>query len=202
MTTGARARGFTLLELLLALGIVALLLVIVSGGLRVGLTAWQRGEERTATLDRARSLVVLLEHALAGAFPYRVTTETEQEPRILFDGRPDRLTFATLSPPLPGGPTTAFSAVSLTADGGGFALRQQVLPNRIVLDRLDPMLVDAQTTAVRFRYLGQEPEAWQEAWDITKEETLPRAVEITLVTGLGARSAQQTLTVPIQVNQP
>jgi general secretion pathway protein J len=202
MTTRARAKGFTLLELLLALGIVALLLVIVSGGLRVGLTAWQRGEERTAKLDRARSLVVLLEHALAGAFPYRVTTETAQEPRILFDGRPDGLTFATLSPPQPGGPTTAFSAVSLAADGGGFALRQQVLPNRIVLDRLEPLLVDAQTTAVRFRYLGQEPEVWQEAWDITKEETLPRAVEITLVTGLGARSAQQTLTVPIQVNQP
>ncbi len=202
MTTRARATGFTLLELLLALGIVALLLVIVSGGLRVGLTAWQRGEERTAKLDRARGLVVLLEHALAGAFPYRVTTETEQELRILFEGRPDRLTFATLSPPLPMGPTTAFSAVRLTVDEGGLALRQQVLPNRIVLDRLDPMLVDAHTTAVRFRYLGLEPESWQDAWDITKEETLPRAVEITLVTGVGARSAQQTLTVPIQVTRP
>ena len=202
MTTRERAKGFTLLELLLALGIVALLLVIVSGGLRVGLTAWQRGEVRTAKLDRARSLVVLLEHALAGAFPYRVTTETQQEPRILFDGRPDRLTFATLSPPLPMGPTTAFSAVRFTADDGGLALRQQVLPNRIVLDRLDPMLVDAHTTAIRFRYLGLDPESWQDAWDITKEETLPRAVEVTLVTGAGARSTQQTLTVPIQVNQP
>ncbi|HKC07934.1 MAG TPA: type II secretion system protein GspJ [Methylomirabilota bacterium] len=202
MTTRARATGFTLLELLLALGIVALLLVIVSGGLRVGLIAWQRGEERTAKLDRARGLVVLLEHALAGAFPYRVTTETEQELRILFEGRPDRLTFATLSPPLPMGPTTAFSAVRLTVDEGGLALRQQVLPNRIVLDRLDPMLVDAHTTAVRFRYLGLEPESWQDAWDITKEETLPRAVEITLVTGVGARSAQQILTVPIQVTRP
>jgi general secretion pathway protein J len=202
MTTRARATGFTLLELLLALGIVAILLVIVSGGLRIGLTAWQRGEERTAKLDRARGLVVLLEHALAGAFPYRVTTETEQELRILFEGRPDRLTFATLSPPLPMGPTTAFSAVRLTADEGGLALRQQVLPNRIVLDRLDPMLVDAHTTAVRFRYLGLEPESWQDAWDITKEETLPRAVEITLVTGVGARSAPQILTVPIQVTRP
>ena len=202
MTTRAPARGFTLLELLLALGIVAILLVIVSGGLRVGLTAWQRGEERTATLDRARSLVVLLEHGLAGAYPYRVTPEAQQEPRILFDGRPDRLTFATLSPPLPSGPTTAFSAVSLTADGGGLALRQQALPNQLVLDRLDPLLVDTQTTAVRFRYLGREPEAWQDVWDITKEDTLPRAVEITLVSGTGARSARQTLTVPIQVNQP
>jgi prepilin-type N-terminal cleavage/methylation domain-containing protein len=195
-------KGFTLLELLLALGIVAVLLVIVSGGLRVGLAAWQRGEERTAKLDRARSLVVLLGRALGGAYPYRAMPATVQESRILFDGRPDRLTFVTLSPPLPAGPTTAFSAVSLAVDGAGFALRQQVLPNQLVLDRLDPILVDAQTTAVRFRYLGQEPEAWQEAWDLTKEETLPRAVEITLVTGTGARSAQQTLTVPIQVNRP
>ena len=201
-TAQAPLKGFTLLELLLALGIVAVMLVIVAGGLRVGLTAWQRGEERTATLDRARGLVVLLERALAGAFPYRVAPESEQELRVLLDGRPDRLTFVTLSPPLPSGPTTAFSAVRLAADGGAFSLRQQVLPNRIVLDRLDPILVDPQTSAVRFRYLGQEPEAWQDVWDMTKEETLPRAVEITLVTGTGARSGQQTLTVPIQVNQP
>lgn len=202
MTTRARVKGFTLLELLLTLGIVAPLLVIVSGGLRVGLTAWQRGEERTAKLDRARSLVVLLEHALVGAYPYGVTTETGRESRILFDGRPDRLTFATLSPPLPKGPATAFSAVRFTAADGGLALRQQVLPNRIVLDRLDPMLVDAHTTAIRFRYLGLDPESWQDAWDITKEETLPRAVEITLVTGAGVRATQQTLTVPLQVKQP
>jgi general secretion pathway protein J len=203
MTTRARAKGFTLLELLLALGIVALLLVIVSGGLRIGLTAWQRGEERAAKLDRARSLVVLLDHALAGTFPYRVATETEPEPHILFDGRPDRLTFATFSPPLPMGSTAAFSAVRLGADdNGGLALRQQVLPNRLELDRLDPILVDIHTTAVRFRYLGLEPESWQDAWDTTKEEALPRAVEITLVTGAGPRGTQQTLTVPIQVNQP
>jgi len=199
MTTRARVRGFTLLELLLALGIVAVMLVIVAGGLRVGLAAWQRGEERTAQLDRPRSLVLLLERALAGTFPYRVTPETEQEPRILFDGQPDRLTFVTLSPPLPTGAPTAFSAVYLAADAGGFALRQQALPNRIALERAEPLLVDMQTTALRFRYLGQEPEAWQDAWDVRKDEALPRAVEITLVTGAGPRSTQQTLTVPIRV---
>ena len=92
--------------------------------------------------------------------------------------------------------------MSLAADGGGFALRQQALPNQLVLDRMDPVLVDTQTTAVRFRYLGQNPEAWQDAWDITTEDTLPRAIEITLASGIGARGTQQTVTVPIQVNQP
>jgi hypothetical protein len=178
------------------------MLVIVFGGLRVGLAAWQRGEERTAKLDHTRSLTVLLERALAGAFPYRIAPEGEQEARILFEGLPDRLTFVTLSPPFPTGAPAAFTAVSLSGDAGGLALRQQILPNPVSLDRLRPVLVDAQTSGLRFRYLGQEPEAWQDAWDVGTEEGLPRAVEITLVTGAGPRAARQTLTVPIRATAP
>jgi general secretion pathway protein J len=198
----AKAEGFTLLEVLLALGIVAVLMVIVTGGMRVGLAAWQRGEERTAQLDRARSLVVVLDRALEGAFPYRAAAETETEPRVLFDGQPDRIVFATLAPPLQVGAPTAFSAVMLAADATGLTMRQQSLPNELALERLAPILVDRQTTAVRFRYLGQEPDAWQESWDMRKQEALPRAVEITLRGGAGLRRTAQTLTVPIRTTTP
>ena len=202
--TGRRTRtaGFTLLEVLLALGIVAATLAIVFGGLRVGLAAWQRGEERTAKLDHTRSLAVLLERALAGAFPYRIAPEGEREARILFEGLPDRLTFATLSPPFPTGAPAAFTAVSLSADAAGLALRQQILPNPIELDRLRPLLVDTRTSALRFRYLGREPEAWRDTWDVRTEEGLPRAVEITLVTRAGPRGVPQMLTVPVRAAAP
>ena len=202
--TGPRTRtaGFTLLEVLLALGIVAATLAIVFGGLRVGLAAWQQGEERTAKLDHTRSLAVLLERALDGAFPYRIAREGEREARILFEGLPDRLTFATLSPPFPTGAPAAFTAVSLSADAAGLALRQQILPNPIEPDRLRPLLVDARTSGLRFRYLGREPEAWRDAWDVRTEEGLPRAVEITLVTRVGQRAVPQTLTVPIRTTAP
>jgi general secretion pathway protein J len=200
---GRGARGFTLVELVLALGIAAAVLVITFGGLRVGLAAWTKGEERTAQLDHARSVVILLERALDGAFPYRFTPEERQQPRILFDGRPDRLTFATLSPPFPAPAPIAFTAVSFSSEGAGLTLRQQVLPDRIALDRLAPILVDPETRAVRFRYLGEEPGAWQDEWDMSQEETVPRAVEITLMTRAGARGgAQQTLTVPLRATAP
>jgi general secretion pathway protein J len=195
-------QGFTLIEVLLALSIVAALMVIVSGGLRIGLGAWQRGEVRTAKLDRDRSLIVLLEGALAGAFPYRVTPGDAEQSRLLFDGRPDRLTFATLSPPLPTATPAAFSVVSLAAEAAGLTLRQQILPSPAPLDRVEPMLVDARTNAMRFRYLGEEPESWADVWDLTKEDSLPRAVEITLVTGTGPRSTPQVFTVPIQAAGP
>lgn len=202
--TGRRTRtaGFTLLEVLLALGIVAATLAIVFGGLRVGLAAWQRGEERTAKLDHTRSLAVLLERALDGAFAYRIAPDGEREARILFEGLPDRLTFATLSPPFPTGAPAAFTAVSLSADAAGLALRQKILPNPIGLDRLRPLLVDPRTSALRFRYLGREPEAWRDTWDVRTEEGLPRAVEITLVTRAGPRGVPQMLTVPMRATAP
>ena len=200
---GCGVRGFTLVELILALGIAAAVLVITLGGLRVGLAAWNKGEARSAQLDHARSVVLLLERALDGAFPYGFTPEERQQPRILFDGRPDRLTFATLSPPFPAPAPIAFTAVSFSSEPAGLTLRQQALPNRVALDRLAPILVDRETRAVRFRYLGEEPGAWQDEWDMGQEETVPRAVEITLVSGAGARAgAPQTLTVPLRATAP
>ena len=200
---GRGGRGFTLVEVVLALSIAAAVLVIVFGGLRVGLAAWSKGEARAARLDHARGVLVLLERALDGAFPYRFVAAEQREVRILFDGRPDQVTFATLAPPFPGAVPVAFTAISLSSEAAGLTLRQQVLPNALALDRLAPVLVDPETTAVRFRYLGEQPGAWQDEWDMGREETIPRAVEITLVSRAGATaSAEQILTVPIRATTP
>lgn len=191
-------RGFTLLEVIIALGIVAVLLVITVGGLRVGLAAWQRGEARAASLDHARSLVFVLERTLAGTFPYRGTLAEGEQTRIIFDGLPDRLTFVTATALFPTEIPIAFTAVSFSVEAEGLALRQQPLPNQGALDRLPPVLVDAETTAVRFRYLGREPEAWQEQWNTSEARALPRAVEVTLLTGAGGHRVAQAFTVPIR----
>ena len=200
---GFRVRGFTLIEVVLALSIAAAVLVIVFGGLRVGLAAWSQGEVRAARIDHARGVLVLLERALDGAFPYRIVAPERREASILFEGGPDQVTFATLAPPFPAGVSIAFTAVSLSSEAPGLTLRQQILPNALALDRIAPVLVDPETAAVRFRYLGEQPGAWQDEWDMDREETIPRAVEITLVdrAGGGAR-ASQVLTVPIRAVAP
>jgi len=196
-------RGFSLIEMVLALSIAAAVLVIVFGGLRAGLGAWSRGEARAAQIDHARGVIVLLERALDGTFPYRFVPAEQREPRVLFEGRPDQVTFATLAAPFPGAAPIAFTAVSLSSEETGLALRQQALPNLLALDRLAPVLVDRETTVVRFRYLGEEPGTWQEAWDMSREETLPRAVEITFVgRNSASNAAPQVLTVPIRAAMP
>ncbi len=189
--TQRQNRGFTVLELVIALSLVAVLLVIMFSSLRVGLMAWSRGEERAAILEHRRGVAQLLDQALAGTFPYLGAPSQGEEPRILFDGQPNRLTFVTLSPPFPAPIPMAFMAVNLSLDSQGLALRQQVLPNYGPLDRLTPVVVDPAVTAVHFRYLGDGPKAWQEHWDMSTEDTLPRAVEITLTTAAGTRRIEQ-----------
>lgn len=197
------SRGFTLLELVIALSIVAVLIVIMFSSLRLGLTAWSRGEARAAVLEHRRGVAQLLDEALAGTFPYLAAPSQGEEPRILFDGRPDRLTFVTLSPPFPAPIPVAFMAITLSLDSQGLALRQQVLPNRGSLDTLTPIVVDPAIIDVHFRYLGDVGEPWQEQWDMSTEDTLPRAVEITVTTEAGRRPVERSsFVVPIRAVAP
>ena len=205
--TLSRQRGFTLVEVVLALTIVATLLVVMFGGLRVGLAAWQRGDERAEILDRTRSITQVVTRTLGGAHPYMTSAQGREAPRLLFEGAPDRVAFVTAVPPFPTAAPIAFTAVTLSQDAGpvpGLALRQKPLPNEKPFDRgLQPALVEGTVSDVQFRYQRESDRAWTERWDAAQEKALPLAVEITLTTVQAGRSAPQPpLIVSLPVRTP
>src|SRR5437660_1101488 len=51
-----RVRGFTLVEVLIALAIVGMLLTIAFSGLRVAMAAWTRGEDRAEAHQHVRAI--------------------------------------------------------------------------------------------------------------------------------------------------
>lgn len=188
-----RPAGFTLVEVLLALSIGAALLVVVFGGVRAGLAAWSRGEARAMALEHDRSLEQLLSQTIAGAFPYRGNAARVGASGLLFDGRPDRLTLVTVAPPIPASIPIAFTAVHVSRDEGGLAVRQLALPNPEPVDQTAAVLVDSSVVALRFRYLDKEDETWSDRWEmgVGRENGLPRAVEIRLTTAVGGRLVEQ-----------
>jgi general secretion pathway protein J len=191
----ARPRGFTLIEVVIALTLVAALLAITFGGLRVGMAAWHRGEARAEQLQRTRSLSQVLTRALGGAHPYQSEIAGELAALPAFEGERDRLAFVTTRPPVPLAIPIAFTAVSLTHEASGLTIREGALPSRAPFAALLPVVVDSSGATLGFRYLRGGDRTWVERWDPTSEESLPAAVEITL-------SGQPPLVVPIRVVSP
>lgn len=199
-------RGFTLIELVLALSIVAAMLAIVFGALRLGVRAWQRGEERTEGLQHARSLHALLAQSLGGSTAYLTAAVAGAQPEVLFLGEPERIGFVTVSPPFPLPAPIAFTAVTLSIDDGerpGFAVREKALPNDDPFEQGPPIMIDPSVAGIRFRYLRDAEGSWEDSWDGAEERALPRAVEVTLITAVNGQLVEQTpVSVSLQVTSP
>ena len=187
-----KERGFTLLELLIALSIVAALLAILLGGLRVGLAAWRQGDERAEAHQRLRSVAELLARSVAGAFPYRMVPPAGGSPAVQFQGDERRLALVTLAPPFPLASSIAFTAVSIAHQVGerpGLAVREKALPNTDPFEVETPMLADPSITDLTFRYLRPGGD-WEARWDGILEGALPQAVLIRLTTQSNGRTEQ------------
>ncbi len=190
-----KPRGFTLIELVIALTIVGAMLAVMFGGLRVGVAAWRQGDARAEVLQHARSLSQIVTQTLAGTHPYRTGATGPAATRLLFVGELDRIAFVTATPPVPFPTPIAFAAVILERDASGLHVLQKPLPARDPFERLTPVVTDNTVTELRMRYLRLDG-GWETHWDGAREPTLPAAVEVTLRT---ARGDQQDAHAPVVI---
>ena len=203
MTRHRDQRGFTLLELVVALAIVGALLVVAFGGLRVAISAWQRGEQRAETQQYQRSVTLTIARAVSATYEYRAQRLAGEQPILLFEGEPHRIRFVTQVSPFPIAAPIAFTAVVIElreGDRPGLIVRQKPLPNLDPFEETAPVIEDEGVKGLTFSYLGDS--GWQDEW---KQEgtdaALPRAVKITIDTGSGGSTApgaeRPTMTVAI-----
>jgi general secretion pathway protein J len=198
-------RGFTLLEVVIALAIVGALLVIAFGGMRVALAAWRQGEDRAEAHQHARGITLVLARALGATYPYRAARGDAPEPALLFAGEARRVEFVTQAAPFPFATPIAFTAVVLELEAGdtpGLAIRQRALPNREPFAEAAVVLRDPAVTGLEIAYLD-EAGAWRDRWDVLETRALPRALRLAVVTTLDGRTERfPPLTVPIPTALP
>ena len=186
----ARTAGFTLLELLIALSIIAVLLAIAFGGLRMGIAAWARGEDRAELQQRARGLTQILVRTVGGTYPYQGFLVEGGEKRLLFSGAEHRVEFVSQTPAVPSGVPAAFTAVVIAleddAQGRALVVRQRVLPNRDPFKDATIALRDPTVQGLELSYLNAEG-SWSDSWDLESEKKLPSAIRIRVSTLKGDR---------------
>jgi len=199
------ARGFTLLELLIALAIVGALVAIAFGGLRVAVASWRQGEDRAEAHQHVRSVALILARTISAAYPYRASRSDGPEPVVLFAGTETRLEFVTQATPFPDAIPIAFTAVVLSFDASGepgLVVRQRALPNRQPFNEAAIVYRDPSVTTLKLAYLD-EGGAWKDTWDGAEAKATPRAVRVTVGTSHNGRAQElPPLTVSLRTAPP
>jgi general secretion pathway protein J len=86
-------RGFTLLELLISISLLALIVVILGGAMSIGFRSIDAGERKMDALERYRTSFGILTAQLQSAAP--LTFEEDGEKRYYLKGNGQSLRFAT-----------------------------------------------------------------------------------------------------------
>ena len=180
------SRGFTLLEVLLAMTALALVTTICYAAFNLGIRAMQAGEVAVVTAQRLRVASDVIIRQLKSAVPYAVRNEDEDVFPFIY-GTGTSLTFITTAGLSGGGGLTRVtyrvegqpprlimeesSFLSPDALGQSDAVDKHGERSTVLLDNLE---------SVKFEYMmndGAETE-WRGDWDGHEEETMPAAVRI------------------------
>jgi len=175
------ARGFTLVEIMLALGLTALLLALLSSGVYIVADDWNRNSDSLDnSLDDALT-ILQLDRALHGAFPHSFTNEETLSRQIYFTGEDDYLAFvSTVSPQRTPGLMTW--EIFSEEDEGVY-----VTLSPAYADDPAPRLEDAEPRLllpgyrVEFSYLYEDTDedlVWTDQWLAEELLALPRAVYV------------------------
>jgi prepilin-type N-terminal cleavage/methylation domain-containing protein len=196
-------RGFTLLELLLALAIVGALVVIAFGGVRIALASWRQGEDRAEAYQHLRGVALTLGRTVGAAYPYNAPRGDTPTAVLLFAGSGSSLELVTQAAPYPATVPVAFTAVAIelgtTGEQRGLVIRQRLLPNRHPFTDAVVVFNDPTLTELSFSYLD-DGGAWQDTWDVETQKRLPKAIRISVGGTLHGRAqALLPLTVPLRV---
>ena len=171
--------GFTLIEVILALGLTSLILGLLSTGVFLVADDWNRNSDvLDQSLDEALS-ILQIDRSLHGAFPHSFTNEETLSRQLFFTGEDDYLSWvSTVSPQRSAGLTT-WELYSVAGEGTYLTLVPAFSDNpRSRLDEAESMLL-FPGYEVEFSYLYEELDenkAWIEEWEAQELLSLPLAV--------------------------
>lgn len=113
--------GFTLLELIISLTIIAIIVTVVQNGFHISTRAWEKGETAVDRLQAYRFGLELIQAQLSSASPMPATENVGEASDSVFTGDESSMEFSartSLIPGIPSGMVRVWYRVDKAEDGG------------------------------------------------------------------------------------
>lgn len=199
--------GFTLLEVVLAITLFAVLGVILYGAFSVGHRAMEKTQVVFDANQKFRSAIDLLGSYVRSSVPYR---SSPQDPEIFYRGEENQVEFVSSFSLAQGGRGIAkirIYAENGQGDGQTIKLEEQV-PVRLKQENeaaaiSNTVVLRERVSEFRLAYLEPQDnqENWRERWDKDEQKGIPRAVRLSYRNQDG-REVQWTFPVMVTVLAP
>ncbi|QDW67111.1 prepilin-type N-terminal cleavage/methylation domain-containing protein [Luteimonas granuli] len=187
----ARATGFTLIEVLLAIALLATGLALGFATLRAATATVERGETLAARSERMRAVEGFLRRRLASALPIVFARDADTGNALRFVGEPDRIRFVADLPDYLGRGGPHLHDVAVVGEGAEAALAvsfTMVLAGETIVEDAprppEPLVEGLTGLRIRYRGLDEDGSAeWLDAWDA--HDSLPLQVSIEIESAQG-----------------
>ena len=177
----ARSQGFTLVELLLALGIVAFIMTMVYAGLQTALRSADAGEAHIDRTSKIRVTHEFLRHQLSRILPLSFDQDEVRNLARVFEGERNKIRYVG---PMPGYLGRGGPYVQELEIAGGQLLFRHWLLNGYDPDKIDrdvkPIRLLEGITSGSFAFRGTDREGRVTRWAQKWEETQATPVMIQL----------------------
>ena len=203
----AASGGFTLLEVLLAFTLFAVLGVILYGAFSVGHRAVEKTQIVFDRNQKFRSAVDLLGSYVRSSLPYRASP---QEPEVFYAGGENQVEFVSSFSLAHGGRGIAKVRIYAENDqGGGQSIKlEEQVPVRLKEESSsaaisNTLVLRERVSGFRLAYLDSKDdiENWRERWDQNERKGIPRAVRMSYRNETG-KEVQWTFPVMMTVLAP
>ena len=181
-----RQRGFTLLEVLVAMVVLSLIVTTAFGSLRMGERSWEAAHARTTQTENLRAVAGVLQRQFSQALPMQWTVDKEKT--LAFTGGREQLRFIGPSPQHHGATGLFEYTLAVETDNAGSRLVLYFQLHDPDIDGFQPQLDDRQRVllvddlnAAEFTYYGspvaKDPPRWTTQWS-SEDESFPKLVRV------------------------
>ena len=183
----SRARGFTLIELMLALVLMSGISSILYGSLALASRSWDGGEAKADQVSDMRSTLAYLRAQLSEQYPQRMWKTPEVQ--LMFTGEKDEMRYAAVLPERVAGGGVYYFRLAVVRNGDKSQLVQErLIPDTSALEvpefrDADRSVLAEDIAELKVSYFGRDANAaeldvptWRDRWD--DRQRLPLLVRV------------------------